>query len=58
LNPDGGPIGALCVAAVYERVNNKTLRAIVKVLTQQRDKISQLITKEGTSLSYPAARET
>jgi hypothetical protein len=33
------------------------LRAIVKVLTQQRDKISQLINKEGTSLSYPAARK-
>jgi DNA-binding IclR family transcriptional regulator len=58
MNPDGSPIGALCVAAVYERVNNKTLRAIVKVLIQQRDKISQLMNREGISLAYPVSRKS
>jgi DNA-binding IclR family transcriptional regulator len=57
MNREDRPGGALCVAAVYERVNNKTLRAIVKVLMQHRDNLSQLMNKEGANLSYPAPRK-
>jgi hypothetical protein len=43
---------------VYERINNKTLRDIVEVLSQHRNRISQLVNREGTNLSYPGPRKT
>jgi DNA-binding IclR family transcriptional regulator len=58
MNRENNPVGALCVAAVYERINNKTLRDIVEVLSQHRNRISQLVNREGTNLSYPGPRKT